>query len=230
MSTATAFKFPRLFPFCPSNPTGSYVGSLTLAQVMAFWWNLEYAELFTSATLGGTYLGSSMGCSATGQFELITPGNCSGDWSATNCGAYATFNGSALSTTTFAAVARAPRSRMCFTFPTVMSAQRSSDASGANGEKNILLTFAVRLDPVNAGYYAIEYLLFINSRSPFVGGASASLTFQDTNPGSNIINSGSFTIAGVSFPYWCSWSGPVGYSSVSTAGGTINALSSLFTY
>ena len=230
MSTAAAFRFPRLFPFCPANPSGSYVGSLTLSQAMAFWWNLEYAEIFTTGT-ALTIVDTSSNVhsvGASGSVGLVPP-QPTDDWSSAT--AYLSAGGSAQSApSTFGSAARAPRNRMCYTITTAVSVQMSDNSGGSGGLKNILLTFGVCLDPLNAGYYAIEYLVFMQARSTPISGVSAEILISDTNPGSNVFGSGNFTLGGISFPYYTSWGFSGTASTVNTFGGSVSGSSSFFTY
>jgi len=56
MSTATAFRHHRPFPFCPES--GSFPASfdyvdVSLSDAMALWWNLEAVEFVTAGSKGG---------------------------------------------------------------------------------------------------------------------------------------------------------------------------------
>lgn len=52
MSTATAFKYYRPFPFCPVEFTPDNYVDVTLAEAMALYWNLENLEFVTTGTRG----------------------------------------------------------------------------------------------------------------------------------------------------------------------------------
>jgi hypothetical protein len=57
MSVATPFNYYQPFPFCPDefSPGGlpeAFIDNLTLAQVMALWWNLENVEITAGGVTG----------------------------------------------------------------------------------------------------------------------------------------------------------------------------------
>lgn len=241
MSTAAKFAALDVFPQClrSSATAGTFyqwTRNLTLAQVMAFYWNLETFTLTTSASVSGTYAGKTYSGTANGTFTL-SPLGVTGDWTAD------TFDqGSgpgtlgwtrAASGTTLSAgdSSTAPRARVCIqgTLDVAPLAISLNDSRGSQYFSGSVY-FVIATDSVNAGKYAIGSALFLYF--PLTGSDSSVGTFliyyisTSSGGGSYPIANGTFTVGGFSFPYYSSTDLP----SATTSGGTLTATSSDYTY
>lgn len=244
VSTATAFKHHRPFPFFPSLPSGTYtfdiVDNLTLAEVMAFYWNLESASFTFAATGDVLSSGTHYYTAATGTVGIGPPqgtGNFANldEWYYSGAIARAA-SGTALadlpSTTT------APRDRVC-AGSLIFSADHAYTA-GDPGTVRFPHTFKmeywVKRSGTYSNRYAIEYRFIVAAGNYYSGtlypriawvnpsytsAASATLLY---------IDAGFFTLGGISFPWSCY--GNVYYSplSVTYTGGTMICTSSDYTY
>ncbi len=197
MSVAAKFRFARTFPFCEkdlsthfSGSSYDYVGNLTRAQVMAFYWNLETFAITTAgtATNGGT-------TSAVGNVTL-NPISASApfDRGASNGAWYGSITTTAFGS--FPAI-KPPLSRVCNSYDQTNGgvASLSGDLSTSPGNF-FALSFAVSTDPLNAGRYRLYYIFRIDYENEVV--PSPVLSFQ--NPASNsgaVIASGTFAFSGI---------------------------------
>ena len=226
VSTATAFKYHRPFPFCVTDISGSepagvsYVGNLTLTQVMAFGWNLKTLTISTSGSASRTTFTSDANSSFTLNpvaGTLFTEGYAGGMMVEPMAGH-----------TAFASwpAPRTPRERVCYNV---------ADGSGmlyislripptTFDEATGFITFILGTDPSNAGKYRIYY----NFDFRFVSDplAYAQMMFNNISLPSfyTAITSGTITISGISFNWFSAYYG------TSYTGGTMSATSSDFTY
>lgn len=243
MSTATRFGAIGPFPSCvPEHSPGiAYVGGLSLSDVMAFFWNIETFTLTTSvsvslkATAGATPpAGTGYSIAASGNV-VASPAGVTGSWSpATNyvrtLGAMFTGVSSAIGATSCQ-----PKNRVCSSTlsPSYLIFATSASGSGSPPPR-FEVSFNIVQDPTTAGLYAVEYEVS-GTNSTSHDGATLQVVFGAYSPAGGpgvLINSGSFTVAGISFPYWCYfvYSYPSNYNNLVTSGGTITASSTLFTY
>lgn len=232
MSTASSFVSIGSFPFCvPAYTFGDYVGGLTLAQVMAFFWNLETATFSFAATaqLTVTPPGTVVNVSMTGDL-VLSPLDTTGDLTAID-----TFSNSGVtkdfwsSTVAYSAVSKAPRDRVCNIVPLwfIFGTGGLSSATAPYCE----MLFDVCIDPGDSTKYAIMYNIFCNNNAN-AAGEFISLYFFPTASGSvNTLNTGTFTLAGITFPYACTCSRATsGSAVVTTTGGTLTCSSSNYSY
>lgn len=232
MSTAQKFGFKQPFPLCLEvvDSGSDYVGGLTLAQIMALFWNLETFTLSTDAT---AHMVSSLGpiwdVSAVGDI-VFSPISTTGDWTPIdtflNIGVFKDFYAG---TVGYSQTSKAPINRVCnstigwFTFGT------GGSSSGNTPFVDLILT--QKIDPLDATKYAVEYDMFVANASTFHDGDSVTVGFTPSGGFGNVINTGVFTISGIDFPYVCSCDRSTGGSlTVTTTGGTLSATSSDYTY
>jgi hypothetical protein len=227
MSVATAFIFPRLFPFCVDDEsayysgTGTdfdYVGNLTLAEVMALFWNLETFTIETAGTI------TDAGGSAGGATSLTLNPIAGTPWDeGYSEGAWYDFG----TVTAFASwpAFRAPRDRICHDYAATPGAIASIDVADSGGNGSAFLDLALSTDPSNAGKYRLYYRFqFVPART---GSSPPTLTFS--NPASNLataIASGTFAIGGITL----NWEANDQDAGTTPAGLDMTASSSDFTY
>lgn len=232
MSTAQKFAFKQPFPSClqpvESPNFVSYVGGLTLNQLMGFFWNLETYTLTTS--FSGTMTkpnavpwNASMNGSIT-----ISPFATTGDWSSMDT-FETTPSFSQFFTTTpgYGAVSKQPRDRVC---NNTMGSFRCGTGS-VIGKPAALLSFYPRIDPNNNANYAILYDIFLDQRSDVHNSDSLSIQMSPNYNGSGrLVNNGTFAICGIDFPYYATSRNSAGTTIVTVSGGTLSSNSSQYTY
>lgn len=230
MSTATRFKYHRPFPDClvsrdstdtVGNAPGYAIGNLSLASVMAFFWNLEtftFTFVGTDSRFGDTY--------DFGQTATVFPPSAS---QATKGKFYAgSLFPAAATSVAFASLPQdpvVPKSRVCSA-----SAGGGFNFSNTTAPYDISIdfVFSVFEDSAFPGKYGIYYELEVLLSCTGTGGARQ-VYFQNPNGGSGgtLLNSGTFTLGGISFPYE-SYHGSA--SGETATGGTMSATSSDYTY
>lgn len=251
MSTATRFQHHRPFPFCPSVPVmGIYkydtVYDLSLEAVMRFYWNLKSVTFTFAATATMiydrphedplyyyTHATGTIGIGppqATGDFLNLVVWLASGAAIPYYESESHTFSDVPFSTTS-------PRERICGG-STVLSLRADYDwPTTAAPEFPTLFRsdFVVRSDPDRPGRFAIEYRLDALAGNYYLGGTPGRLGWSNpanisTSHPPYIVNTGSFTIGGVSFPYVCFGNAGSYPISFTYTGGTMSATSSDYTY
>lgn len=230
MSVATAFRFAEAFPFCVTDISGSVPGSyeylddLTLAQVMEFAWNLENFELTTEGDLdyggGITVDGNSVTEINPMTSDRLAVGSQGGSM----------FFGEPLTAVALSSwpPIRQPNERVCE--PSGVSINGAlldfaATSSPDPGTAQCEFGFLVGTDPVNAGKYRLYYFLSFHFSDELT--ESTDLNFE-TRPlvGLTAWNSGTITIAGLTFDWYSAYSG----SPSVTGTGTLTATSQSFTY
>lgn len=226
MSTATAFVFPRSFPFCVEDLSGytaaDYIGNLTLAQVMSFFWNLETFTITTAGTAGGS--GGTVDC--TGSIVLNPPSSSSpfatGQSTSTWFG-----SGTSGAFSSFPAI-RTPRARLC---PVATSSFGNVGmfygwAVAANTPPDFSIIFGIGTDPSNSDKYRIYYQFTIRYAATS-GSGTTLIQFQNpANTSGPVLNSGIFSFGSLSF----NWEATDISSSTSRSGLNMSASSSDYTY
>lgn len=233
MSVATAFRFAEAFPFCVTDISGSvpggfnYIDNLTLADIMPFAWNLEDFEIITEGSVdyGGGIVAD--GNSTTNIYPMTSDrfdtGSTGGDM----------FFGDPLTAVLFGSwpAIRQPLERVCP--PSTASINGALlDFGGVYstdpGEANCEFGLLIGTDPVNAGKYRLYYELDCNFSDPLT--ESVNLWYKSLPMGSGMTtwNSGTFTIAGLTFEWYSGYSNTGSPSLTGT--GTVTASSTVFTY
>lgn len=233
MSTAAIFKHQRAFPFCPydisaEQPFCDYIDGLTLAEAMAFYWNLEDVTFNFVATIFGTSGGGSpITKNATGYFTVSGLGSDLWDAVSYYGGGWHGYGyGSGLT--------RQPRERVCVdVFPgvppfapptpeyaaTVLALGHSSLAHVGNVE------FYIGTNPAVPSVYRIYYSMKFKISTGTVPGAGINFYSNAFSAeGWTPITSGTMTIGGVIFPWYSEFYGD------SFADGTMSASQTMFTY
>lgn len=230
MSTATAFKYPGLFPFCAKNIAANlgsawdHIGNLTLAQVMAFYWNLEDFTLTTSGTAAN---GPTTDCTGTIRLNPIT--SCSPFAQGYSEGPWYGSNPSAIAFTSFPAF-RQPNQRVCEVptsplFPGLVGNIAGELSSGPN-EATFDIAFYIGTDPSNAGKYRLYYFLRIVYEGFDV---EPGPTIEFTNPARNtgaVLASGTFSLGSLTF----NWEATDFGTAVTASGQAITGSVTYFTY
>ena len=241
MSTAHKFAVMRTFPTClpTTGPSGNtigfgaaaYVNGITLSQLMALYWNLETFTFTTSVSAtkssgGHTYIGSG---NAT---FTVNPLGVTGDLARLDT--YSGNKNAMMAGTSYSAGqgVNAPAKRVCRAnanpaLNPIINLLCSS-SSGSQYE-SLNLEFAAEIDSTNASKFAVRYGIYIVFPMIYSGsvlGAQIRYTHL-TVIGGTLINSGSFTIGGISFPYKCYYDTG---TPTTSSGGTLTATSGSFTY
>lgn len=205
MSTATAFIFPRSFPFCAEDISGtvnsaaSYLDNLTLAEVMAFAWNLES---FTLTPAGSVTNGSE----TTAAPPEITINPMAG----TNV-THGEFNdgsmwfGDSASYTTLGALPamRTPVERICQPSQTVTGCLLDFNVGDPGTRLGFELGFWIGTDPLNSGKYRLYYRLDANTDDALTQTVELYWDNSSTTPGGlDPAGSGTITIGGFNFPWY----------------------------
>lgn len=222
MSVADRFISIGSFPFCVEDlsayTSADYIGNLTLAQVMAFYWNLE---TFTITTSGTASNGVSTSC--TGSIVLNSPSSSTPFATGTST---STWFGSVGSTafSSFPAI-RVPRSRICAAAVSSFGnvGAFSGWAVSIATPPDFSLTFGIGTDPSNAGKYRIYYQFTVR----FKTGTGPLIQFQNpANAGAPVWASGTFSFGSLSF----NWEATDLGSSSSRSGLGMSGSSSDYTY
>lgn len=229
MSTATAFKFFNPFPLCPQDISGTvpasslHVDNLSLADAMAFYWNLESLTL---TLVGTTTLVAPPGFfDCAGRFTLspIASSVCDSASNSADCAWY----GPSFSTVPFASFPdiTQPMERVCdpATDGRLLAIQVIDSVAN---EAIFIIQFWLGTDPVNSGKYRIYYRFVIERQKGARGGID--WRTDPTPPFTySALTSGVVTIGGLSMTYYSSYRSSGGQIAT---GGTMSASSSSFTY
>jgi hypothetical protein len=235
MSTAAAFNHHQTFPWgcvedieaAMDSIGASRVDNVSLADAMAFAWNLETFSFQTAgtATAGATTVSGN--CNFTMSpisSDVFTEGFIEEGSMWSNVAIAPT-------KTPFASWVdlKPPNERVCMPSPTLIGASgclilfAAWDQLPADNA-TIEMGFWVGTDPGNPGKYRIYYFFGISFQDV---SDSIDLRWQNVPVGGSYspVASGTFAIAGFSFDYYCDQLG-----ATSTTGGTMTASSTLFTY
>ncbi len=256
MSVAASFAALDVFPLCLKTSAAidaAFPGSfrwarnLTLAQVMSFYWNLETFALTTSASASGTFPGGGGGTaySITANGTLtFSPLGATGDWTED------TFFGN-FSVTGVTGWVRAdsdgsiplgrtstkPRDRVCSVDYSITVGPQAAYFIGEDSRGGTYAScdfqFIIATDSVNSGKYAVGYSFHAKFVSTPITPTFFYISYRHAgsgSPPSSVFNTGSFTIGGVSFDYWCETDLPPTSTGFTTSGGTMVATSSDYTY
>lgn len=230
MSTATAFTYRQPLPFCPSDISGAvpggsaYIDNLTLAQVMAFAWNLE---TFTLTMTGSATIGSD---TAAGDNTFTLSPIASAGYTHGVLNDSSMWFGDAFAYQAFGSwpAIRQPRERVCVSAQAVPGCLVDLHVDEIGTPAFLLeggLGFWVGTDPVNPGKYRIYYDFIFGayngpSDSVRIEWNQHSAMFSMTN-----IASGTMTLGGIPFPWYCHAT-----TGASTTGGGLSESSTSFTY
>lgn len=222
MSTATAFKYYRPFPFCPEeiSLTGEFdYVDVSLATAMSLYWNLEDLSFSTTGTRGPASINWTTTLGATESLPF-TP-------SAINSKLGAYYDGSGTP-------ADAPRDRVCETDNNALScefAESFIDGLGRTVDSQVLVQFFIYKTP-GLDTIRILYKIFI-FKQVFDGVNADAVIVANPNSvsayGPGYASSGMITILGISL----NWVGGGVDNITSTWGSetaTLSATSSAFTY
>lgn len=211
MSTATAFKYHRPFPFClPVSGTpfyGDYVDA-TLADAMALFWNLENISFATTGTKSTASINWTNTLGATPSFSSPFTGT----------GAASGSYYDATSTP-----AQAPRNRVCNAMPIPLAYYEPYTNGSTSSIIDIGFYFRGSGNPSLP--VRIDYKLDFetNIGTAFIGVYSpAVISLTGTPP-----SSGSVNVLGIAFP-WIGGGAAAGAWATETV--TISCTSSAFTY
>lgn len=229
MSTATAFVHPRSFPFCPSDISGSvpgnatYVDNLTLTQAMAFAWNLETFTLTTSGNV--TYTPGPLIADGNSYFTLSPIASDRYTQAVSNN--FSMWFGAAFAYLAFGSwpAILQPKSRVCSGSPAVNGTLLDINFEGGAGVGESEIGFWIGTDPINSGKFRIYYVIILAYQD--AGTQTVTMKWDNRSGLSDLINSGSITIAGISFDWYC-YKDPA--TSTTFTGGTLTATSTSFTY
>jgi hypothetical protein len=212
MSTATAFRYIRPFPFCPgaSSPGANfdYVGGLSLADAMSWFWNTEDLSFTTSGTVNGVSIGGTFGLNPlthTGAFDVPDRDSILSiivqDW-----GLDSGWPGSSTPIS--------PLERVCNETDIILSYEWGAASGTTYQFTNYGAVFYLRVDPGDATKYAIYYRFNFKT----------DLTLADAvffrNPARGAPGSGrglsittGMIISGLTFDIYIYTKGPVGVGS-----------------
>lgn len=235
MSTAAAFKYPRAFPFCvtdlssvlPTFSVPTYTGNLTLAEVMAFAWNLETFTITTT----GTATSNSLTADGGGYFTLSPIASDRMDHAGLEDQSlwFDATVGSEVAFASFPNILK-PRSRVCARTSTLLNIDSTilflyvrDNLSSIVAQLEI--GFWLSTDPSNSGKYRIYFLMGFVYKDPTT--STVALTFSDRTAGGGETNitSGTMTIGGISFPWYANKTSGVSHSGVG-----FSVTSTSFTY
>jgi hypothetical protein len=231
MSTATAFRYPRSFPFCVADISGSissqfeYVDNLSLADVMGFFWNLETLEFVTS--------GSATGPNTTNCAGLFSINPVTSNTPCVEGRAYGYWYGEVTSNTAWSSFPafRQPVGRVCYGYsdPAVQLMSYLEGFYFAAGvfEAYAGVSFRVGLDPVNAGKYVLYYAFSFEFEDLTVEDGGPYIVFS--NPSGNagaVLASGTISVGG----FTMGWEATDFGTASSHTGLGLSASSSYFTY
>ena len=226
MSTATAFKYYRAFPFCPSPqfPQPGTVSNLSLSDVMAFYWNLETFEL----TFAGTI---TRGVNVFGIGQSITAFPPAGTFMDQGLFLGGGMFPDSPTAVPFASLPQSPRTpveRVCVnsSFADSFAGRLNYSDSAAPGLNSARFGFGVSSDTANPGMYCVDYDILVGLTYTIAPGSYIQCAFVhagvDPSPPDA---SGSYVIGGITFP-WDFY----GNAGDSFAGIDLSATSSSFTY
>lgn len=214
MSTATAFIFPRSFPFCAEDISGdvdsnlSHVGNLTLAEVMAFAWNLETFTLTPTGTTTRPPIDDDP------ELTTVDPPTFTLSPLASNYLTHAgTFYdgmwfGDAFAFTALASCPeiRTPVERICEAAPPITGGLLAIEAVDALSlpDRYVLVEFWIGTDPSNSGKYRLYYAFDIVAYSSVTDTVSLQWSNESSPPGGGFTSAGSgtITIAGITLNWY----------------------------
>lgn len=163
MSTATAFKYYRVFPFCLTDevPAGyDYVGGLTLTQIMKVWWSLETL----SVSVTGNYTNPTFLDEANINMDLVFPNVDATVLEESSLGAI---------------VVNQPNTRVCIGSPYAVSAKIDPSEIGFADQPFQFQVYLI-VDPDDPDFYAIAYQLSVYSESQDVPSTAATAILNPT--------------------------------------------------
>ena len=221
---------PRYGDFWQGYP---YVGDLTLAQVMALFWNLEHLTFTASCWARFTDANNNIETIDLNGSISLAPASSSGGFSnftnffGNDSGLHRVFTPTAGSSS-----ARKPRDRVCVgNILTDYAAIAVDVLANAGQVASLTLQLGVLKDPINTGKYRVHHYFSLYVRS---NQANPPASLGSVGWGgfawSPYNSSGTMTIAGITFPWRFHATTIMPGVTISTTGGTISATSSNFTY
>jgi hypothetical protein len=232
MSVAARFISIGSFPECPGAfPGGSYdyVGGLTLAQAMDFFWNIEDIQITTAGTctIGGAFGGTAH---AAGTLSFKPP-TITGDYAAYTLSWEFTDSAMLFDTPLGAfgslpANTRTPTERVCVAAPLQILTMQASGGTLVLPDYYITLIsleFRVVIDPGDATKFAIAYRFVIHA------GDFNTMVVSFRNPSnsagsvSGAFVGGTFSLRGFSF----NWRA---YYNTSISGASMSVAETMWTY
>lgn len=236
MSTATAFKYQSAFPFCATDisaevGSASYVGNLTLTQVMAVAWNIENLAFATvgSATITGTPPDPDVTVNGAMSFAL-NPLACNrvDRGRLTNVSMW--FGNTLSPDTVWASwpAFRDPDERVCYPYEvTNKGCLVEMYGDNLSGNQDMRLHLYVGTDPSNAGKYRLYYNFYFHcGASGAAGLVDIAWTSGNTPFGYTDFSSGTVTIAGISL----NWRSYYTTGATPSGSGALTLTASSFTY
>lgn len=219
MSVATAFLHLGAFPVCIPNvslpATFDYVGGLSLADAMAFYWNLEDVEIATAGTSGTADAGGAVNFdppTRSGAFVNNT------EWEYPVDGSMLRLQSTPVSFASLPSTTYEPYERVCctqFVFNFNVTDDGTADLDLIH---QVQWEMYLNIDPGDSTKYAVYYRFVIRA------GSFGSDTVAFCNPSrgsqssSGSFTTGTFTIAGITFDWRCYYNGSVTGESLSTTG------------
>jgi hypothetical protein len=227
MSTAPRFIFPGSFPFCVEEIAGfdshaSHIANLTLAEAMAFAWNIETLTITTAgtATFGALVSNASadlcINAWSSSRFDIAAL-NDAGMWF-----------GAAVAETALGSLPaiRQPRGRVCDPGPANVGCLMDLGFALSTDERAFgILGFWVGTDPINSGKYRLYYRYSIWFSDPTTQTIDLNFTNESTNVGMSSAGSGTLTIGGFSFDWYAFRT-----TAATPSGISMSASSGSFTY
>jgi hypothetical protein len=207
MSTAARFKFRRTFPFCVTDISGdvrsnaSYVGNLTLAQVMEFAWNLEEFTITPAGT--ATLEGLTTVSPPTIVLNPLSYSNIS--HGSFNDGSMWYGDGVARTTLGELPSIRGPVGRICNPTMAVNGCLfdfNADDDASPSFLRQFEIGFWVGSDPSNSGKFRIYYILAATTTDDVASTLSMDWSNQESSAGMSLVTSGTGEIGGIAFPWY----------------------------
>lgn len=227
MSVATPFKSLTVFPY--DLATGrvylDVVDNLTLAQVMAFYWNLETFSLTFSGTLSRSGESYNFG----NNLYAFSPSSTFFNEGKFYRGSlFPDESTSFVSLGSLSSAAVAPRARVAAeTNYWGLNFRKVDTGDDLSGDAEVF--FSIGHDLVNTGKYVVNYVFEI-TLSRWFDTLARSLRVYFLSPGvtvgGTVANTGTVTIGGIAFPWQCEYEG----SPTTISGGSMSATSTSFTY
>lgn len=216
MSTATAFKYHRPFPFCPASGspdvTFDYM-DVSLAEAMALFWNLENLSFETSCSRGAANINWTTTYGATESLPFVPSSR--------------QFQGEYYSNTSPTTPARAPRNRVCTAF-SPQDDYLFNCAANRGTSQRLSLQIVLRESPTTGQvriYYKFSFSAQTSSTNAVI---IANPSFGLPSNGS-LPSSGSFDILGIPLQWWGGGYDP-SLDAWTSETATISCTSSAFTY
>lgn len=230
MPTATSFVSLGWFPHVPSttSPGGVIIDNISLADMMAIFWNTASFDLAFTGTASTTSPASTV--TMTGTYSLDPAGFTGSLWDEQSNGPCVWLgDGTAQDVFANAPSAVVPRERLNAPGADVTQYRHllelnveSTTVTPAAASVNFYFT----ADPTNSGKYRFHYAFNFeasNGGSPSMRFTSSS-TALGTDGYTTITSGGTFTLFGLTLTYYS------GYIGDSYTGGTMSGSSSVFTY